>query len=216
LDCWGGRPVDIRTIVQINEDDEWEVTGMFCKMAGRRLAVTNVCIGGSAHPVEKYLKALGYRHHQRENLVEELNEMSLAVVKPFGDAYSNAIYGLDIGLDTCGDLYLIELNTIPRIGIFREIRLNVMYRRARQLFRLNKTAARKEYLLSQPIVGEEQESAGAEAVLDRDAEAATMEQEFEETAAEQEALAIAAAEATADGSKSVEKSVNGEAENLVK
>jgi YheC/D like ATP-grasp len=209
LDYWGGRPVDIRTIVQINADDEWEVTGMFCKMAGRRLAVTNVCIGGSAHSVEDYLKALGYRRHQRARLVEELIEMSLALVKPFADTYSNAIYGLDIGLDTRGDLFVIELNTNPRIGIFRELQLHDMYRRARQLFRMNKTFARKEYLRDMPMVGEEQELPEAEAVLDRDAEAATMEQEFEETAAEQGELTIAAANATAEGTKAVEKTVDG-------
>lgn len=203
LDYWAGRPVDIRTILQINEDDEWEVTGMFCKMAGRRLAVTNVCIGGSAHPVEPYLKALGYRRHQRERLVEDLIDMSLAVVKPFADRYRNAIYGLDIGLDTRGDLYLIELNTIPRIGIFREMRLHDMHRRARQLFRMNKNAARKEHLRSLPMVGEEQELAEEEAVEKMDAEAASMKQEFEEATAGQHEL-------------NLQKSHGGEEENLVK
>lgn len=203
LDYWGGRPVDIRTIVQINEDDQWEVTGMFCKMAGRRLAVTNVCIGGSAYPVEPYLKALGYRRHQRARLVEELKAMSLAVVKPFADTYCNAIYGLDIGLNTRGDLYLIELNTIPRIGIFREMRLHDMYRRARQLFLMNKKDARQEYLRSLPRIGEEQDLAG-------EAATATMEQEqeFEETAAE--------ATVTVEGSEPVENTVGGEEEKLVK
>ena len=157
LAYWSGRPVDIRTIVQINEQDRWEVTGMFCKLAGRHLAVTNVCIGGSAHPVERYLKGIGYDRKERERLIARLEDMSLAVVQPFADAYSNAIYGLDIGLDREGNLFLIELNTLPRIGIFREIRREDMFKRARDLYLLNNTPERQEHLSSLPIVGEEEE-----------------------------------------------------------
>ena len=129
--------------------------------------------------------------------------MSLAVVKPYADTNSNAIYGLDIGLNTRGDLNQIDLNTIPRIGIFREMRLHDMYRRARQLFLMNKKDARQEYLRSLPRIGEEQDLAG-------EAATATMEQEqeFEETAAE--------ATVTVEGSEPVENTVGGEEEKLVK
>lgn len=138
LATWNGRPVDLRTILQLNESGQWECTGMFSKNAGKNLAVTNVCIGGSAHTVEEYLQAVGYTKQQSVALMKRLEAMSLAIVRPFGRAYRNTIYGLDVGLDVNGKLWLIEVNTVPTLYVFRKINRLQMYNRSKQLWDRNR------------------------------------------------------------------------------
>lgn len=136
---WDGRPVDLRTILQVNEQGQWECTGMFSKSAGKNLAVTNVCIGGSAHTVEAYLQAIGYTPEQRVALMQRLERLSLAIAGQFGARFRNTIYGLDIGLDDNGKLWLIEVNTVPTLYVFRKINRMGMYNRSKKLWDMNRT-----------------------------------------------------------------------------
>lgn len=140
LAFWRGRPVDLRTIVQKNERGDWEVTGMFSKIAGKDLAITNVSAGGTAHSVEEYLTALGYKHAEAQALLHKLRTLSLGIARQFGQQYGNAVYGLDIGLDRRGRLYLIEANTVPRIDIFRRLKMPRSFSRAYKLWNLHARA----------------------------------------------------------------------------
>jgi len=135
---WNGRFVDLRTIVQRDERQRFEVTGRFAKRAGKRLDVTNVHAGGEAHKAEHYLTALGYSREEQAELVRELTNMSLAICRCF-EPYRNAIYGLDIGLDKAGCLWLIEINTDPRLDIFHRLGLRRMFVRSRKLWQLHST-----------------------------------------------------------------------------
>ncbi|MBL0388808.1 YheC/YheD family protein [Tumebacillus sp. ITR2] len=137
LALWRGRPVDLRTIVQRNERGDWEVTGMFSKIAGKDLAVTNVSAGGTAHSVEEYLTALGYKREISQALIRRLRTLSLGIASQFGARYRNAIYGLDIGLDRHGKLWLIEANTVPRIDIFQILKMPRSFERSTKLWRLH-------------------------------------------------------------------------------
>ncbi|PWK12817.1 YheC/YheD family protein [Tumebacillus permanentifrigoris] len=148
LALWRGRPVDLRTIVQKNHRGDWEVTGMFSKIAGKDLAITNVSAGGTAHSVEEYLTALGYKQTESQAILRSLNSVSLGIARQFGRTYGNATYGLDIGLDRQGKLLLIEANTVPRIDIFLLLKMPRSYARAKKLWDLYSSAndmATKKY-----------------------------------------------------------------------
>jgi len=138
---WKQRPVDLRTIVQRNEQAEWEVTGMFSKSAGKQLAVTNVSIGGSAHTIETYLKGIGYDAAEIRQTKSRLRELTLAVARRL-NGYRNAVYGLDIGLDANGKLWIIEVNTMPHLSIFKRLGLSRMYRRSTALWNRHRGAIR--------------------------------------------------------------------------
>ncbi|ASS75738.1 hypothetical protein CIG75_12590 [Tumebacillus algifaecis] len=134
---WRGRPVDVRTIVQKNEAGRWEVTRLFAKAAGSGLAVTNLVIGGSALTVRAYLMSNGYTSQKAQSAIRRLKAKSVRIAKRFGGRYSNAIYGLDIGLDRQGKFWLIEVNTAPQLSIFKKGTLSRSDQRSLMLWNLH-------------------------------------------------------------------------------
>ncbi|MFD2171464.1 YheC/YheD family protein [Tumebacillus lipolyticus] len=139
---WNRRPVDLRATVQKNESGRWEVTGLFAKAAGRNLAVTNVIIGGKVIPLKTYLRGIGYSGKQVESQIVRIKAMAVRIARQFGSLYSNAIYGLDIGLDRSGRLWLIEVNTAPVLKVFHRTDLSKAQRRSLKLWILHRTINR--------------------------------------------------------------------------
>lgn len=131
-----GSPVDLRTIVQLNEQKKWEVTGMFAKVAKKGMVVTNVKVGGKAFPVPNYLKQLKLNKQARVKTIERMKDLSVSISKAFHKQYRNKIYGLDLGLSHNGRLWLIELNTIPSIIVLRRINRD-MFLRSFKVYRHN-------------------------------------------------------------------------------
>ena len=127
-----GSPVDIRTILQKNEQDEWEVTGHFAKAAKKGKVVTNVKAGGRVLPVSSYLRQIGSGEANRRETLQRLKQLSGKVARAFQTHYTNRVYALDIGLDRKRKLWLIEVNTHPSFTILKKIDSR-MYKRAIQL-----------------------------------------------------------------------------------
>ena len=123
-----GRPVDIRTIVQRTPADSFEVTGVFCKVAARRLFVTNVKQGGRVLPLGRYLRGIGGDGGMRG----ELYRLSERVGDFLGARYCNSVYGIDIGADADRRLWILEVNTEPNLDILRLVDRG-MHRRAKAL-----------------------------------------------------------------------------------
>lgn len=131
-----GRPVDIRTILQLNERKQWEVTAIFAKAARKGAAVTNVKAGGSAIRVDRYLKWNGFRAPQRRSLVKRFKRDSVCIARELKRHFPNRLYALDLGMDRRRKIWLIEINTKPSIQILRRIDVR-MFRRTMQLNRRN-------------------------------------------------------------------------------
>ncbi|PWK16400.1 YheC/YheD family protein [Tumebacillus permanentifrigoris] len=126
---WHGRPVDIRTLVQRHEKGLWETLGLYAKAAAPGLAITNLKSGGKILTVKTYLRALPLSLDERAAILRDLQLISEQVASALGERYRNRRYGLDIGLDEQGKLWLIEVNGRVSLNILRRVD-NEMYRRA--------------------------------------------------------------------------------------
>lgn len=107
------RPFDLRVSVQKNEHDQWALTGIVGRVAPRGSIVTNMGRGGTAVPVNKLLRHafpdLGNDGWQ--NIIRQITQLSLTISHKLEEKWPTlADIGLDIGLDTSGKPWFIEVN----------------------------------------------------------------------------------------------------------
>jgi glutathione synthase/RimK-type ligase-like ATP-grasp enzyme len=133
------KPADIRIIAQLNENKTWEITGWYAKVAKSGSVVTNTHSGGSMITIENYLKHLGYDKNERTDIIQQMFDLSIKICESYSNAYRNVKYGLDIGFDKNGKIWLIEINTQPWISLLKRIDRR-MYARTVYISRLNKNS----------------------------------------------------------------------------
>jgi hypothetical protein len=103
-----GNPFDLRVSVQKNGTGQWQVTGMVGKVAMKGSHVTNVARGGRVKRCDELFSACGFNQEQTKKSIELL---SLGIAKCLEKRLNHlADIGLDIGLDTKGKPYFIEMN----------------------------------------------------------------------------------------------------------
>jgi hypothetical protein len=115
-----GRPVDLRILVQKDQDGLWCITGGGARVAGPGRFTTNLHTGGRPVLVETLLQALAPANRLRqEELAHDVNALALEIAEvteqelgPMGEL------GLDIGIDHASRVWYIEQNTLPGRGIF--------------------------------------------------------------------------------------------------
>jgi len=121
----GGRPFDIRVLIQKNSSGCWTETHMFAKIAAKGNFATNVAAGGMVASVHEALEVVAQQAGlTTEALAEQIRQLVYAVARamdeklgPFGEL------GLDIGIDTGGRVWLIEVNSKYSRHVFpRDVR----------------------------------------------------------------------------------------------
>jgi len=138
---WQGRPTDIRTIIQRNESGHFEVTGTFIKTAAPHRFVTNVKQGGSILRTDLYLNHTVSTHTLRTSVRQTIWGISEQIGQFLGGRFDNAVYGIDIGLERSGQVWIIEVNTQPNLHILGDLDER-MKRRALHLNRYNRTLSK--------------------------------------------------------------------------
>lgn len=124
-----GRPFDIRIMVQINPQKTWEVTGHVVRVAPRGKVVTNQHRGGNVYPLKKVLVRY-FPNHQRDAFIERLNHLGLDVAKHLHKTFSGLKeLGIDVALDQHKKPWVLEVNTLPGIVVFRKLKDKRMYRK---------------------------------------------------------------------------------------
>jgi hypothetical protein len=131
------RKVDMRSIIQKNEKNRWEVTGMFAKVADRGKVLTNASAGGKIISIPYYLEESGMSKREQIDFLDKLRELSIQIGKQISKYYRNRILGLDLGMDHDKKIWLIEINTMPESWPLKMIDKR-MYRRIIELKRFNK------------------------------------------------------------------------------
>lgn len=127
--CHKDRPFDLRVLTQKTPSGTWETTGMLGKVAAPQKIVTNYNSGGSIHSVNKLLK----NHMNPSEAVSTINQLSILGVQIAGQLESTypgiKEIGLDIALDHHKDIWLLEVNTLPCIVIFKKFPNKSIYRK---------------------------------------------------------------------------------------
>ncbi|WP_036729909.1 YheC/YheD family protein [Paenibacillus sp. FSL R7-277] len=110
---YGGRPFDIRVMVQRNLQGKWEATGAAGRVAHPQKVVTNGSQGGTIYPVETLLKAYT-RSEKRKTLLAQMNGLGVKCAIQLSSAYPGLKeIGVDVALDRRLTPWILEVNTAP-------------------------------------------------------------------------------------------------------
>jgi len=124
---WRGRPFDFRVSVQRDGTGEWQVTGMFGRVAKAGGRVTNLGRGGRAMRASALL---GPSFAKPGDVAAAIERLSLDVARYAGDRWPGlADLGLDVGVDAGGAPYLIELNCRDQRYGFEKAGMPAAFRR---------------------------------------------------------------------------------------
>lgn len=115
LQTYQGRSFDIRILMQKDGTGKWRRTKAFCRIAQSGDITSNLSTGGDAIPLAKVLrdnfpnKEDGKRIRRKiRTIVNTIPEMMEQV-----SGLMLGEMGLDIGIDTKGDVWIIEVNSKP-------------------------------------------------------------------------------------------------------
>jgi len=126
-----GRPFDVRLIVQRKRHSHtWEVTAKAAKVAGSGYIVTNITrSGGTLLPLETAIHRSSLQHNAHE-VESKIHKLALLSAKRLSKYFPrHRIYGLDIGVDQSGKVWIIEANLYPSMSHFRKLGNWEMYER---------------------------------------------------------------------------------------
>lgn len=113
--------LDIRCMMLRDDKNKWECSGIVARVAPKGSIVSNAHSGGTPTSLDILLrKKLGYPRSKFDEIKKNLENISIKAAK-FLDDYGikAAILGIDIGIDTNGKLWIIEINIrYPDLSLF--------------------------------------------------------------------------------------------------
>lgn len=127
-----GRPFDMRVIVQRRRNHgSWKVTAKVAKVVGPGYIVSNIeRSNGQLMQVRSALKKSSLRNMSKTKLQHKVKHVALRSAKRLNRIFpGHRIYGMDIGLDQRGHVWIIEANLFPSTSHFLMLKDKTMYRR---------------------------------------------------------------------------------------
>ncbi|QOS97459.1 YheC/YheD family protein [Brevibacterium sp. JNUCC-42] len=116
-----GLPFDIRILVQKNGKGNWTTTGKAVRVGKKESITSNLHGGGIAVRLEDFLSQ-HYPHNLCKEIEKEVN-MLAQLLPPFLEENHGRLVelGIDVGVDTQGHVWIIEVNSRPGRTVFRQI-----------------------------------------------------------------------------------------------
>lgn len=115
------RRFDLRVMVQHNENDEWETTGIIGRLAHPAKIVTNYHSGGTPLPLSTLMSTHMGEAEQTE-LYSQLSQLGLDAAKQLQAQYPRIKeIGIDVAIDPEFRPWILEVNTRPDPFIFRKL-----------------------------------------------------------------------------------------------
>jgi glutathione synthase/RimK-type ligase-like ATP-grasp enzyme len=109
----GGRPIDFRAVVQRGETGQWSITSIVARIAGNEQFVSNVARGGTITTVKAALARTGAT--AAAGGLSKLRRAALQIAKGIESRMTGhfAELGIDLAIDSRGQVWLIEVNSKP-------------------------------------------------------------------------------------------------------
>lgn len=113
------NPFDLRVMVQRKRNSsEWVVTGKLAKIASNNYVITNVAKALLA--AEEAINRASLPSEKMNNILAEIDQVSLLVAEQLAKSYpKNRVYGIDLGIDQEGKVWIIEANLSPSTFMFK-------------------------------------------------------------------------------------------------
>ena len=129
-------PFDIRIMVQLSPQRQWETTGYLARVAAPQRIVTNFHGGGTPQALTpillRYLTRIEALHY-----ISHLCRLGEKVALNYHRSFPNLTeVGLDIAIDHDMRPWILEVNTRPLADIFGKLRDKTMYRKMRRYARV--------------------------------------------------------------------------------
>ncbi|MFC5451033.1 YheC/YheD family protein [Paenibacillus aestuarii] len=125
-----GKPFDIRVMVQKTNKGKWISTAICTKIGKPGKVATNYHQGGKLGYLRQTLVGAGYKHASILRKEAALKRLGIAVGKSFDlNRRGFRELGLDVALDTEGNLWILEVNTRPAIYPWKHLKGKMLYRR---------------------------------------------------------------------------------------
>lgn len=123
------RPFDLRVLAQKSPSGAWETTGMLGRVAAPQKIVTNYHSGGSILSVNTLLK--NYMNPSEIlSTITQLKSLGVQIAGQLETTYPGIKeIGLDIAMDQHMNMWLLEVNTLPSIVVFKLFPDKSIYRR---------------------------------------------------------------------------------------
>lgn len=126
------RVADTRLLIQKDEQGEWNITGAGIRVGPKNSPTSNLHNGGKPVEFTEFMTTR-FGEEKANTIKEECNLLAKTVVhiieKHFGSMME---FGLDIGVDVDGRVWLIEVNPKPGRDIFKELGRPELYRKSVQ------------------------------------------------------------------------------------
>ncbi|MFY0542654.1 YheC/YheD family protein [Brevibacillus sp. H7] len=125
-----GRPFDIRVMVQRRIGGNWVITGMLAKVAGPGYIVTNIGRSkGKVLPLRTAIRLSSACRLSQAAIIRRIRSVALRAARRLATYYtSQRVFGLDMGIDSSGRVWIIEANLTPDITLFLKMRDKRIYR----------------------------------------------------------------------------------------
>lgn len=108
-----GRNADLRLLLQ-KENGNWTATGTAVRIGKRGSPVSNLHGGGTGHRSEPFL-AERFGRKRSALILKECSQLAKRVARAIEANYGRMLeLGFDLGIDTQGKVWLIEVNTMPQ------------------------------------------------------------------------------------------------------
>ncbi|KIL40888.1 glutathione synthase [Gordoniibacillus kamchatkensis] len=129
LELISGRLVDARLLIQKDGYGNWKVTGKVLRVGGRNSPTTNLIYGdGKALNFQTFMKER-FGAQRAAEIERECESLALQLMNVVEQRFGSMIeFGLDVGIDVNGNVWLIEANPKPSHEAFLKAKQFAAYR----------------------------------------------------------------------------------------